>query len=249
MTEEQKFLFDLNGFLVIEKVLTPDQCDRIKQQIYLMTHDPEKLPKHARSVPGGELANLIDHPVVLDVLREIIGPQLRLDFGYVLWREKGERHPMDLHHGGPISDPFFHYFFTGGRPRSGLTRVVFELTDVGENDGGTCFLPGSHKANYHVPDEHRHLEMGLQSPFLYRTRCPAGSVIFFSENTAHGGPPWVNPDHPRAAVFFSYNHIGMQFHRFRVKPEVRDSLTERQKEFLRDVWVHDFGDEPEHMRK
>ena len=240
LTQEQKFLFDLNGFLVIENVLTPEQCERLKRQIDLMTHEPERLPPESRTVPGGELAGLIDHPVVIGALREIIGPHLRLDHAYVLWREKGKRHPMDLHHGGPIPDPFFHYNFTGGHIRAGLTRVVFELNDVDEGDGGTCFLPGSHKSNYSVPLEHRSLEPGAQSPFVYRPRCPAGSVILFTENVAHGGPPWGNPDRPRVAVFYSYNHVGMQFHRFRVASEVLASLTLSQRSYLRDVWVHDF---------
>jgi hypothetical protein len=241
MTEEQKFLFDLNGFLIIENVLPPEQCAKLREQIYFMTHDPEQLPPAARGVPGGELAALIDHPAVLDVTHELIGTDLRLDHGYVLWREFGERHPVDLHHGGPMPDPFFRYHFTAGKIRSGMTRVVFELNDVGEEDGGTCFLPGSHKANFHVPAEHRVLQPGMQSPFLYRTRCPAGSLIVFSENTAHGGPPWTNPLWPRVAVFYSYNHAGMQFHRFPVGPEIRESLTDRQRWFLRDVWVQDFG--------
>ena len=251
MTEEQKFLFDLNGFLVVENLLPAAQCERLKAQIDLMVHAPERLPPHARTVPGGELAALIDHPVVVDLLREIIGPYLRLDHAYVLWREKGQRHPMNLHHGGPIPDPFFHYHFTGGRIRSGLTRVVFELNDVGEDDGGTCFLPGSHKANYPVPAAHQLLEPERRSPFLCRPRCPAGSVVVFSENTAHGGPPWQNAERPRVAVFYSYNHVGMQFHRFPVAPEVLASLTPAQRVYLRDVWVHDFerdigntGEEP-----
>ena len=79
MTEEQKFLFDLNGFLIVENVLPEDQIERIKEQVYLMTHDPEKLPLHSRTVPGGELAALIDHPVVEGILHEILGPRLRLE--------------------------------------------------------------------------------------------------------------------------------------------------------------------------
>ncbi|HEV7684321.1 MAG TPA: phytanoyl-CoA dioxygenase family protein [Pyrinomonadaceae bacterium] len=243
MLDEHKFLFDLNGFLIIENVLSKDQCEQLKEQIYLMINDPLKLPAHARAVPGGALAELIDHPVVEDVLHEIIGPYVRLDYGYVLWREKGQRHPMDLHHGGPIADPMFHYHVTNGQIRSGLTRVTFELNDVEAADGGTCFLPGSHKANYAIHPKHRLLEPEMQSPFLYRTACPAGSIVIFSENTAHGGPHWQNAAKPRVAVFYSYNHVGMQFHRFRVPDEVMNSLTEHQRAYLRDVWVHDFDKE------
>lgn len=240
MTDEQKFLFDLNGFLIVEGVLPKDQCERIKEQIYLITHDPQKLPPQARTVPGGELAALIDHPVVEDILHEIIGPRLRLESGFVIWREKGQRHSQDLHQGGPIPDPLFHYHVINGVIRSALTRVVFELNDVNTEDGGTCFLPGSHKANFPIHPNHKLLELDKQSPFLYRPSYPAGSIIFFSENTAHGGPPWQNPHQPRVSAFYAYNHIGMQFHRPYVTSEVMEFLTDHQRSYFRDVWVHDF---------
>lgn len=240
MTSEQKFLFDLNGFLVLENVLPPDQCERLRQQIYLMTHDPDRLPPDSRHPPGGALAELIDHPVVDPLLKELLGPNIRLDYAYVLWRERGKRHPMDLHHGGPTPEPMFRYQFVGGRMFSGLLRVIFELNDVGEDDGGICFLPGSHKSNFHVPPEHQHLDLDKQSPFLHRVSCPAGSVILFTENVAHGGPVWQNPERPRVGVFFSYNHVGMQFHKPNFPAEVIASLNSRRRAYFRDVWVHDF---------
>ena len=81
MTDEQKFLFDLNGFLVIEDILSADQCEKIKQQVYLMTHDPLKLDTAYRRVPGGELEYLIDHPRIEPIVHELIGPNPRLDHG------------------------------------------------------------------------------------------------------------------------------------------------------------------------
>ncbi len=239
MTDEQKFLFDLNGFLILDGVLPPLQCEKLRRQIARMVHAPEELPPAARTPPGGELAALIDHPAVEDVLGEVIGPHLRLEHCAAIWREKGERHPQDLHMGGPIPDPFFRYNVIGGAIRSTLTRVVFELNDVAEEDGATCFLPGSHKANFPVPESMKSLEPGQQSQFLYRPTCSAGSIIIFSENTAHGGPPWTNPDRPRIAALFAYNHVGMRFHRPTIEPAVLESLTDRQRAYFRDVWVYD----------
>lgn len=245
MTDEQKFLFDLNGFLIIEDVLSPAECEALKEQIYLMKHDPEKLPETARHVPGGKLELLIDHPKVMPVLYEILGPHIRMDYGYVIWRKKGQRHPLDLHHGGPMPEPMLRYNVAHGRIFSGLVRVIFELNDVNENDGGTCFLPGSHKANYPVPAAMTSLAPGRQSPFVHHASCKAGSVILFTENIAHGGPEWQNEEKPRVAAFFSYNHLGMQFHRPNFKPEVIAGLSPERKRFFRDVWMYDFeNDQP-----
>ena len=240
MTEEQKFLFDLNGFLVIEDVLTREECKALTEQIYYMKHDPEHLPPLHRSVPGGALTQLIDHPKIVPVLHELLGPNIRMDYGFVIWREKGKRHPMDLHHGGPTPEPMFRYQYVGGRMFAGLLRVVFELSDIGPGDGGTCFLPGSHKSNLYVPKSHCNLEEGKQSPFLHHISCPAGSAVLFTENVAHGGPTWNNPEHPRVAAFFSYNHVGMQFHKPPFQQEVINNLPPEKRAFFRDIWVYDF---------
>ena len=43
------------------------------------------------------------------------------------------------------------YHMEKGRVHSGLTRVVWELCEVGPEDGGTLFLSGSHKARCPPP--------------------------------------------------------------------------------------------------
>ena len=74
MTDEEKFRFDLSGFLVRPAILECDEVNAIVEQIERIHHDPESLPPEHRAVPGGPASVLIDHPKVLDVLHEIIGP-------------------------------------------------------------------------------------------------------------------------------------------------------------------------------
>ena len=59
-----------------------------------------------------------------------------------------------------------------------MVRVIFELTDISKGDGATCFLLGSHKANFPIHSNHLSLEDGQQSEFLHSYDCPAGSAIF-----------------------------------------------------------------------
>jgi hypothetical protein len=240
MTEEQQFLFDLNGFLIIDNVLTLAECEALKEQIYLMKFDSDKLPTEHREIPGGHFANLIDHPTLQPILEKLLGHNIRLDHGFTIWRKKGERHPVDLHHGGPTPEPMFHYQFRGQKIYAGLLRVVFELNDVTIEDGGTCFIPGSHKSNYHVPKSMISLNNGEISPVIYRSSCKAGSVIIFSENVAHGGPQWNNPNIPRVAVFYSYNHLGMQFHKPKFNPKIIQTLSPNQQAYFREAWMYDF---------
>ena len=180
MTPEEIFRFDLTGFLVRESVLTADEVAAIRDQILRIRDDPMSLPEAERAIPGGPSAVLVDHPKVLEVLNEIIGPDVRLENSYAIWREKGERHG-GLHGGGDRQlDPIFGYRSANGKIYAGMVRVVFELTDIGEHDGATHFIPGSHKLAMPVHSDHLSLEPGHESPFLRSYSCPAGSVVFFT---------------------------------------------------------------------
>lgn len=95
------------------------------------------------------------------------------------------------------------------------------------------FLPGSHKANFRIPEVHRQTD----SPLFETYSCPPGSVIIFTENLCHSGVAWTNPDRPRIAVFNSYNFVGCQFHRPSVPLDVIEGLPPEKQAYFRDVWV------------
>ena len=199
MTDEERFRFDLAGFLVRPAILTADEVKEIREQIYLIKHDPESLPPEHRDVPGGPSSVLIDHPAVVDVISEIISPDFRLENCTCVWRNKGEEHG-ELHGGGPNQiDPIFGYRVQRERIYAGMVRVIFEFTDIGLEDQSTHFVAGSHKANFPMHPDHMSLEPGKRSEFLMSYACPAGSAVFFTENTCHAGPPW-NRDEPRVTV-------------------------------------------------
>ena len=163
MTDEEKFRFDLSGFLVRPAILERDEVDAIVDQIERIHHNPESLPPEHRAVPGGPASVLIDHPKVLEVLHQIIGPDVRLENCFSVWRKKGQEHG-GLHGGGPQQgDPIFGYRVNNGRIHAGMVRVVFELTDVTKKDGATHFIAGSHKANFPMHSEHMSLEEGKRS--------------------------------------------------------------------------------------
>ena len=150
MTEEERFRFDLTGFLVRPAILTPDEVAAIVDQADRIRHNPKSLPPEHRAIPGGAASLLIDHPKVIEVLHEIIGPDVRLEACGLTWRLKGESHG-ELHGGARgQADPIFGYRVQNGRIHAGMVRVVFELTDVKKEDGATCFIVGSHKSK--LPD-------------------------------------------------------------------------------------------------
>lgn len=178
MTEEEHFCFDTAGFLVRPAILAPEQIAAIIDQIDYIKHDPGSLLPAHRATPGGP-SNM-----------QHIGPDIRLESSVSVWREQGEAHG-ELHGGGPQQgDPIFGYPVRNGRIHAGMVRVIFELTDVTKDDGGTHFIVGSHKCNFPMHPDHMSLEMGKRSPFLMTYEYPAGSAIFFTENLCHTGPEW-----------------------------------------------------------
>ena len=187
MTEEERFRFDLTGFLIRPAILTSEEITAIRDQIYHIRHDAESLPPEHRAVPSGPSSVLIDHPKVIEVLHEIIGPDIRLENSYCVWRQKGERMAIFT-----VADPNRQTLFwlscqvwTDSR-RDGARCL--ELTDVGKEDGGTHFIVGSHKANFPMHPDHMSLEPGKRSPFLMSYDCPAGSAVFFTETSATPDP-------------------------------------------------------------
>ncbi|NKB71772.1 MAG: hypothetical protein GKR89_32250 [Candidatus Latescibacteria bacterium] len=243
MTDEEKFRFDLTGFLVRPAILSADEIAAIIDQIDRIKHDPESLPPEHRAVPSGPSSVIIDHPQVLGVLHEIIGPEVRMEGSFCVWREKGEW-AGDLHGGGPGQiDPIFGYRCANGRIHAGMVRVVIELTDISKEDGATHFIPGSHKANFPMHPDHMSLEPDKRSEFLTSYECPAGSAIFFTENLCHAGPHWQR-DTPRVSILSAYAHLATHWHRLTMPAAVLEGLSRQHQAYFRQPWIADFRTGP-----
>ena len=94
-----------------------------------------------------------------------------------------------------------------------MVRVIFELTEIDEaRGGGTWFIPGSHKANFPMHPDHLSLEPDKRRGFARSYSCPAGSAVFFTENSCHAGPIWERDD-PRVMVLNAYSHIATHWNR------------------------------------
>ena len=244
LSESERFQFDLAGFLVRPAILTENQVADIRQQIERIKHDPQSLPPQHRSIPGGPASLLIDHPKVIDVLHDVIGPNIRLEACGAMWRQKGEQHGQ-LHGGGPKQiDPIFGYRVQNGQIQAGMVRVIFEFSEIRKEDGATHFIVGSHKANFPMHPDHMELDQeSKRSPFLVSYDCPPGSAVFFSENTCHAGPRWKG-DEPRVAILHAYSHLATHWHRLNTPAVILESLPPQKQAYFREPWWADFRTQP-----
>ena len=72
MTDEQRFIFDLKGWICIPSVLTKNETESIRQHIVDLKNNAELIDPLDRYTLAGPAQILLDHPVVVGVLREIL---------------------------------------------------------------------------------------------------------------------------------------------------------------------------------
>ena len=224
MDEHDRYFFDLNGYLVIEDALTPEQvaaCNRAIDNNPQGSRD-EKSEVMSDALRGDKprseleemltwpqpwcqpFRDLIDNPKVVPYLAEVLGPRFLLDHVYGIAMSQGAE-GLGLHLGGGITDDFgqthFFYRFHNGRMRTGLTVMTYILTDQGPGDGGFICVPGSHKANYPTPADVESLEKDIG--VVKQIEARAGSAVMFTEALTHGTHPW-KASHERRAILYKY---------------------------------------------
>ena len=117
MSDRDRVLFDLKGYIIKPAVLTASEIKSIKEFTLRQKEDPESLPPHQRHLPGGPFARLIDHPQVMSVLLNVIDPDLakiRLENIFLSQRQQGEGE-WRPHAGGRTTNPNYAYNFYDGQ--------------------------------------------------------------------------------------------------------------------------------------
>lgn len=243
MTDAQKYIFDLKGWICLPDLFDGEQLDRIRQHQMDFLYRRDTLPPEERDNHGGPSQVLLDHPAVVGVLNEILSHRplatedcygFRYDHTYTSHRKAG--HDNFAPHGGgayfSFSGNSHIYQMLPGQVHSGLTRVVWELNEVGPGDGGTMFLTGSHKAAFPRPEEISDRE----SPLWETYTCSAGSAVIFTEALCHTGTRWNNETRDRLSLFTCFNTVNAKWGKGCPAPEVIDALPPKRQTLFRGVW-------------
>ena len=258
MTDEQKFFFDLRGWLVLPAVLSEAELEAMRAECYAGVDPLQERAGGVKDGHSGVLQTLLDHPAVVGVLSEILSEQpfdreecygFRCEDSHVIMRPPGWRKTNRGDNGIPhvVRPPqlanAMRYQVAGNRIFSGLTRVVWELEEAKAYQGGTSFLSGSHKAHFGYGGPNRFASSAADSPWLERIHaaldtyaCPAGSVVIFTESLLHAANDWTNPDNGRCAIFQCYNSLWAQWHRANIAPEEIAAMPTKRRSLFRGVW-------------
>lgn len=229
MSEDERYLFDLNGYLIVRGVLTPEEVKACNDVID--AHASEMIERTAgplrntlkgtalagtgpgRKDLGGVLEwgeeskvfkSILAHPRLVPIFHGILGKGYRMDhLPFVIASDKGAE-GFQLH-GGTIDctsgeyNPHLAYTCNHDMIRSSLLGCNVMLCDHGAGDGGFCVVPGSHKSNFKMPGGM--VDGDTHQEFIRQPTTKAGDVVLFSEGTVHGAMAWNSERQRRVCLY------------------------------------------------
>lgn len=247
MTDEQKYLFDLKGWLILPDLLSQEQVAAVREHQMKFLYERDKLPPNQRDHHGGPSQVMLDHPVIVGIFNEILGNQglateecygFRYDHTWTSHRKTGND-AFNPHGGGGLlrlPGNTHTYHMQPGKIHAGLCRVVWEINDVEHGKGGTLFLSGSHKTAFPQPKS----LVGRDSKLWETYECRAGSALVFTESLCHTGTTWTSTRNDRLTLFTCYNDVcskwGGPGNNGRVPDEVIQSMPPKRQSLFRGVW-------------
>ncbi len=216
MTDEQKYLFDLQGFIVLKDVVPQeivaacntvlDRYETLPVESYpsplcLGTERTERELYISNILEADSVFNaLIDIPAVLDVVSGVTGGPYRLNHTYTIYRWGSGYTGLHMH-GTPLI-PKCQYHCKNGEMVSTLTKAVFPMLDCSVEDGCFAVIPGAHKSNFRKPWGNHPDE----NPVLMPVPASAGDAIIFTEALTHGSV--VNTSGNRRRTLYYCYSIG-----------------------------------------
>ncbi len=183
MTAEERFLFDLMGFFVVEDALPPDRLQVARDAVVRLTGStPTEVVSVAMPVElDEELLWLAAYEPVLERIRELVGPHPKLIDNDAVATPRTD-FALGWHRG---VEPW-GFSSNGGGFFCLMAKVIYYLTDVGPDDGPTRVVPGSHKQRVRFPIPE---DPAVDLPGAVELHVRAGSALVFSEALLHAGSP------------------------------------------------------------
>lgn len=257
-----KYLFDLNGFIVIQNALNKSEvkaCNKIIDKLKKLKHNEWEGYVHGHNYGGKEGLNLqqiyeagkpfeklIDHPSWIDHMLEFVGGDgtfdhqhgpLFIDENFVNVRGPGDA--IGIHSGNHEGTQRGHYRYENGKMHSGQVNILVALTDIGKGDGGTVVIPASHKANFKHPefDQNRMLKGGKVSHAAFMTGAKEvylkqGDALLFVDSLCHGSAKRANKGERRVVIYRYGPSWGFFRHPYRPSKQLLKNLNKLQRQIV-----------------
>ena len=257
-----KYLFDLNGFIVIQNALNKSEvkaCNKIIDKLKKLKHNEWEGYVHGHNYGGKEGLNLqqiyeagkpfeklIDHPSWINHMLEFVGGDGTFDHQhgplFIDGKFANVRGPGDaigIHSGNHEGTQRGHYRYENGKMHSGQVNILVALTDIGKGDGGTVVIPASHKANFKHPefDQNRMLKGGKVSHAAFMTGAKEvylkqGDALLFVDSLCHGSAKRANKGERRVVIYRYGPSWGFFRHPYRPSKQLLKKLNKFQRQIV-----------------
>ena len=244
MSQEQVYLFDLQGFVVLKQVVPQSAIEKANRVMEKLEHmNPAEFPPpltlgeektHENLYIGNILeadpamAEFMAIPEVLGVIEKITGGPYRLNHSFSISRWRGGH--TSLHLGGTPLRHNTHYHCQNGEFFSPHTTAAMPLLPCRPEDGCYAAIPGSHKSNFNRPWGNHPQE----NPPLIPVLADPGDAIVFTEGLTHGST--VNTSgRPRRTLYWGYSVAWMTdwgSHNIHFSPKLNEWLNEDQRQLV-----------------
>lgn len=208
------YQFDLNGYVIIPAAIDIIHLQRL--QAYWSKYLTSHFLHDVNFDWGKEWRDLIDLDSVYRFLDIVYRSKFRLDHMFCA-DERFVSSGGKLHHGADMFDEGIYYWVRNHRIHSGLIAVQYAISDIGASENHFCCVPGSHRANFPVPDCYRSI---AENPLLRHIFLQAGDALVFSEALVHGTCKVANSGQ-RRSVFARF----MNNHSYFRKPTAHHEIT------------------------
>ena len=222
LTPAQRYHLDVFGYVVVPNTLTQDEVSRIKDALWKVRDNLQRIDDRTQSGPryrGSFLVidelhhqwieNIIEtdpaitayatHPFLVGMAEEIIGGEARVvEMNAHVNRNGSDSGTHEFHRGTDI--PFATHTHQG-LFHCNFVKTLTNLTDLGPDDGGTVVIAGSHKVDVAIPEI---VQLSREDPSLiHQVMAPAGSTLLFCESLIHASGQ-IHSDTERLIIITGY---------------------------------------------
>ena len=240
LTTEQRWHLDVFGYVVIENMLSNDQVINLKKALnnfrneFMQLEQPWNTPIRNGIIHGKlneiKFNNLIEadpsfleyaiHPRIVGMVQEVIGLGVRIceTEAIINSRDKSDKYSGPPRYQWHRARPTSFTYYDNGLFHCTFVKAITNLTDIGEEDGGTAVVAGSHKS---MCEEESMIKAVKKDPSLiHNVVAPAGSTLVFCETLLHATAP-ITSDNERMIMITGYQPWN---HRTNTVRELSDSF-------------------------
>ncbi len=257
LTEMERYLFDLNGFLVLKKALAADEvsaCNAILDELqdcgsgewighvqghnFTGSHEGLNLQRIYEAAQPFE--RLIDHPSWIDKVTCCIGTDRPnsdghhgscfIDENFASIRGPGQA--IGLHSGGHERVTRCQFRYHDGQFHCGQINILMAFCDIGPGDGATMVIPGSHKSNIKHPEFAQGSMTTEKGTSVDGITGAAEVHLEAGDAIMHGSARRISPGFRRTAVYRYGPSRGFFRHPHRPSAELLSRLTRRRKRIV-----------------